>query len=137
MSYGTLASDVIQSSTTGTPPQFNDGSGTQIGTLCRAWVNFNPSSGSSAVIRASFNVSSVTYNATGDYTVNITNALVDANYSWVLGVSKASLTSGNNPTAYANESFAPTTSALRVMSNYVQTPQNQINPLYFTVGIFR
>ena len=79
MTYGIIATDTIQSSTTGTPPQFNDGSGAQIGTLCRAWVNFNGSGG--AVIRSSFNVSSVTRTATGTYTVNFTTAMSDANYS--------------------------------------------------------
>lgn len=48
----------------------------------KAWVNFN---GSTATIRTSYNVSSVTRNTTGDYTVNFTNALADANYSAVYG----------------------------------------------------
>lgn len=78
MAYGTLLIDVVQSSTTGTPPQFNDGSGTQVGTLCRAWVNFNGVT--TATIRASFNVSSVTRNGTGDYTINFTIAMPDTNY---------------------------------------------------------
>jgi hypothetical protein len=78
MAYGTLKADVIQSDTAGTPPQFNDGNGTQTGTLCRAWVNFN---GNTAAIRGSFNVSSVTRNSAGDYRVNFTNALIDANFS--------------------------------------------------------
>jgi hypothetical protein len=79
MAYGTAKVDVVQSSTAGTPPQFNDGNGTQTGTLCRAWVNFN---GTGTVsIRSSFNVSSITDNGTGDYTVNFTTAMPDANYS--------------------------------------------------------
>lgn len=45
---------------------------------CRAWVNFN---GTGAVaIRASGNVSSITDNGTGDYTINFTTAMPDANY---------------------------------------------------------
>lgn len=79
MPYGNLLADVVQSSTTGTPPQFNDGSGTQTGTLCRAWVNFNGSG--TVAIRASFNVSSITDNGTGDYTVNFTTAMPDVNYA--------------------------------------------------------
>lgn len=47
--------------------------------LCRAWVNFNGTG--TVAIRASFNVSSITDNGTGDYTVNFTTALVDANYA--------------------------------------------------------
>ena len=51
------------------------------GQLCRAWVNFN---GTGTVnIRASYNVSSITDNDTGDYTVNFTTAMVDGNYAFV------------------------------------------------------
>ena len=49
------------------------------GTTCKAWVNFNGTS--TVAIRASYNVSSITDNGTGDYTVNFTTALADANYS--------------------------------------------------------
>jgi hypothetical protein len=49
------------------------------GQLCRAWVNFDGTG--TVAIRASYNVSSITDNGTGDYTVNFTTALVDANYS--------------------------------------------------------
>jgi hypothetical protein len=79
MPYGNLLADVVQSSVTGTPPQFNDGSGTQVGTLCRAWVNFNGTG--TVAIRSSFNVSSITDNGVGSYTINFTNALPNANYS--------------------------------------------------------
>lgn len=78
MAYGTANVDTIQSSTANTPVQFNDGNGTQVGTLCRAWVNFNGTG--TVAIRASFNVSSITDNGTGNYTVNFTNALNDANF---------------------------------------------------------
>jgi hypothetical protein len=47
--------------------------------LCKAWVNFNGTG--TVAIRASYNVSSITDNGTGDYTVNFTTALADANYS--------------------------------------------------------
>jgi hypothetical protein len=46
--------------------------------LCRAWVNYKGTA--TRAIRGSYNVSSVTYNSTGDYTINFTNALVDGNY---------------------------------------------------------
>lgn len=46
---------------------------------CKAWVNFN---GTGVVaIRGGYNVSSITDNAKGDYTVNFTNAMVDGNYA--------------------------------------------------------
>jgi hypothetical protein len=47
---------------------------------CRAWVNFNGTT-SPGTIRASGNVSSVTRNGTGDFTVNFSTAIGDANYA--------------------------------------------------------
>ena len=79
MAYGSVLTDTVQSSTAGTPVVFKDGNGTQIGTLCRAWVNFNGTG--TVAIRGSFNVSSITDNGTGDYTVNFTTAMPDANYA--------------------------------------------------------
>ena len=46
----------------------------------RAWVNFNGTG--TVAIRASGNVTSITDNGTGDYTVNFTNALPDVNYAF-------------------------------------------------------
>jgi len=59
--------------------KFNSGFGS-VGTAygCRAWVNFNGTG--TVAIRASGNVSSITDNGTGDYTVNFTNAMPDTNY---------------------------------------------------------
>lgn len=51
--------------------------------VCRAWVNFNGTG--TPAIRASFNVTNITDNGTGDYTVNFTTAMPDANYAGVFG----------------------------------------------------
>ena len=60
--------------------QFNSGYGSVATAYgCRAWVNFNGTG--TVAIRASGNVSSITDNGTGDYTVNFTTAMPDANYS--------------------------------------------------------
>ena len=60
--------------------QFNSGYGSVATAYgCRAWVNFNGTG--TVAIRASGNVSSITDNAAGDYTVNFTTAMVDANYN--------------------------------------------------------
>ena len=75
----TLNVTTIQSNTASTPPVINDSAGTQIGTFCRAWVNFNGTG--TVAIQASFNVSSVTDGGVGVYTVNFTTAMPDANYS--------------------------------------------------------
>ena len=74
---------VLGTSPTLTTPTFNSASlvtisGTAPLYMCRAWVNFNGTG--TVAIRASGNVSSITDNGTGDYTVNFTTALVDANY---------------------------------------------------------
>lgn len=47
---------------------------------CRAWVNFNGTG--TVAIRASGNVTSITDNGTGNYTVNFTTAMPDANYAY-------------------------------------------------------
>jgi hypothetical protein len=60
--------------------QFNSGYGSVATAYgCRAWVNFNGTG--TVAIRASGNVSSITDNATGDYTVNFATAMPDANYA--------------------------------------------------------
>lgn len=51
---------------------------------CRAWVNFNGTG--TVAIRASGNVSSITDNGVGDYTVNFTTAMPDANYASTTGI---------------------------------------------------
>ena len=48
---------------------------------CRAWVNFNGTG--TVAIRGSGNVTSITDNGTGDYTVNFTTAMTDTNFSTV------------------------------------------------------
>jgi hypothetical protein len=64
--------------------QFNSGYGSVATAYgCRAWVNFNGTG--TVAIRESGNVSSITDNGTGEYTVNFTTAMSDANYSVVVG----------------------------------------------------
>lgn len=62
----------------------SDGTNSTSSTNCiqgsaKAWVNFNGVG--TPAIRAAFNVGSITKNGTGDYTVNFTTAMSDANYS--------------------------------------------------------
>ena len=88
--------NVLGTSPTLTTPTFDSAqlptiSGTAPLYMCRAWVNFNGTG--TVAIRASGNVSSITDNGTGDYTVNFTTALADANYS--LSGTAAISSSGN------------------------------------------
>ena len=55
---------------------------------CRAWVNFNGTG--TVAIRGDGNVTSITDNGTGDYTVNFTTAMPDANYTTVGTASQTS-----------------------------------------------
>jgi hypothetical protein len=59
--------------------QFATVSGTAPIYPCRAWVNFNGTG--TIAIRASGNVSSITDNNIGNYSINFTTAMTDANYS--------------------------------------------------------
>ena len=77
-------------------PQANGGSGQSSMGICQAWANFNSSSGS-AVIRASYNVSSITVSSTGLYYLSFTNPLVDANYALMGAVSNNSGSTSNVP----------------------------------------
>jgi hypothetical protein len=58
---------------------YGSGSATAYG--CRAWVNFNGTG--TPAIREDGNVTSITDNGTGDYTVNFTTSISDANYAAV------------------------------------------------------
>jgi hypothetical protein len=82
----TLTSAVLAANSVGAT-QIANGSVTaaKLGTneqkqIAKAWVNFNGTT-SPGTIRSQYNVSSVTKNGTGDYTVNFTTAMTDANYS--------------------------------------------------------
>ena len=52
--------------------------------MAKAWVNFNGQG--TVAINSAYNVSSITDNAQADYTVNFTNSMANANYSFSLGV---------------------------------------------------
>lgn len=82
--------------------------GTEVYTA-KAWVNFNGSG--TVAIRASGNTTSITDNGVGDYTVNFTTAMVDANYAFNL--SRGTLPS-NGIIIQPDFLTVPTTSAMRV-----------------------
>ena len=76
---------------------FNSGYGSSaVAYGCRAWVNFNGAG--TVAIRESGNVSSITDNGTGDYTVNFTNALADANYAFLATTEGSAVATENNGT---------------------------------------
>jgi len=102
---------------------------------CRAWVNFNGTG--TVAIRASGNVSSITDNGTGDYTVNFTTAMPDANYSFTMGY----VPDGIYPSAAFARQFQTQTvsaSSIRVRSLYQDVSGGGVLDYpYLSVAIFR
>ena len=110
-STGTLAtaeSTLTQFSASGSAPVY----------AARAWVNFNGTG--TVAIRGSGNVSSITDNGTGDYTVNFTTAMPNANYAVALGSTQ--LNNANSDMGFlirgttAAGATTKTTTTLRVIS---------------------
>jgi len=94
----------------------------------KAWVNFNGTG--TVAIRDSLNVGSITDNGTGQYTVNFTNALSDANYSVVCS---GKGTDNNRYTGLLND---PTTASCSVYGHYHSDSSFQDMPV-MCASIFR
>jgi hypothetical protein len=106
------------------------------GQLCRAWVNFDGTG--TVAIRASFNVSSITDNGTGDYTINFTNAMTDANYSST--VTANNITNVTSIGDFATDNSAKSPSAYRVIAKYVNIAGSNylaLDPGSVSIAIFR
>lgn len=88
--------------------KFNNASAVENGKLCRAFVRFN-GSGTISIL-SSFNVSSITDNATSDYTVNFSEAMVDANFAVVIAMAH-SANFGDGNRVYAHHRTSTTGSA--------------------------
>jgi hypothetical protein len=103
----------------------------------RAWVNFNGTG--TVAIRASYNVSSITDNGAGWFSVNFTTAMADTNYGVALSSSYAN--NGGNIIQYLNVNnggveVAPTTS--KVDTTFINVSNNNVaDPKYVYISIFR
>lgn len=94
--------------------QFNSGFGSSATAYgCRSWVNFNGTG--TIAIRGSGNVSSITDNGTGDYTINFTNAMSDANYSAVCTGENTIGATRNGPSVVNYHTLAA--GSLRILTN--------------------
>ena len=99
--------------------------------LCKAWVNFNGTG--TVAIRASYNVSSITDNGTGNYTVNFTTPMVDSNYC-VQGTMGNSSAGANAIIPTNNGAVLPATTSIYV-GFYVYGAAS--DPTYAYISIFR
>ena len=103
--------------------------------VAAAWVNFNGTG--TVAIRDSFNVTSITDNATGDYTVNLTAAMDNANYAVVCTGHQTS-TDASYRNAQPSETNPPTTTAIRIYTIYVSASSNRTKSdiAYINVSVF-
>ena len=127
---------IVNASPTNGLVQTADGSGVLkvqsngVTTNALAWVSIAGSA--SPTIRSSYNVSSITRNSAGDYTITFTTALADANYSAVVTNSLNAATGYTYPQVFSSASAAtaPTTSSFRVGTN------SNTDPVYMNAIVF-
>ena len=125
-STGTLAtaeSTLTQFNASGSAPVY----------ACRAWCRFTGTTTGTNAPTAGGNVSTVTRNSTGDYTINFTTAMPDANYAFIC---TASFTGDGSVITLVSA----TTTALRITTDYVSSLAGSSTPLDTTsvnVAIFR
>jgi hypothetical protein len=116
----------INASPTNGLVQTADGSGVLkvqsngVTTNALAWVNFD---GTAGAIRSSYNVTSVTKNSAGDYTINFTTAMTDANYVFMGSVA-------SNATFSSTVPIVKSATQLGAPSNKTTTACEIITPYY-------
>ena len=109
---------------------FPDSTSMQTGQqACKAWVNFNGTG--TVAIRGGYNVSSITDNGTGDYTVNFTTAMPDANYAVIRSVD---YDNGGGGTIYVTEVISVVTTGVRVISANNTSARYDVNR--YEIAIF-
>ena len=115
------------------------------GVAAKAWVNFDgtkdttgatSTANTNRLIRASENVASVLRNAQGDYTVNFTTAMTDANYATTGLNDSPDGFAGRGGTTFHN-SVAPTAAAVRIETASVQNASGPRDCSIVCVTIFR
>jgi hypothetical protein len=111
-------------------PTISDGTNSTSSTNCiqgsaKAWVQFT-----GGTINASYNVSSLTTNGSGDYTVNFTNAFADNKYAFTgaSGISASFSVIGVG-------GYAPTTSSCRFLNQSLNG--SNTTPTYASLLFFR
>jgi hypothetical protein len=130
----------LRGTASATAPVFQDSAGTQIGTLARAWVNFDGTG--TVAIRAAFNVSSIVDHAIGAYSVVFATAMPDVNYSAVISTSPSYGVTRNCSVLMASTQaateVAPTTSQYRFSTGQGNNSAGtEYDAKYITASFFR
>jgi hypothetical protein len=130
----TLTNKTLTSPTLTTPnidsAQVSTVSGSAPLFMARAWVNFNGTG--TVAIRGSGNVSSITDNGTGNYTVNFTTAMTDANYA----ITGAGGEGGTTGMGQRTPSIG-TVSTSSVLIASINQDATYVDPVYCCISIFR
>jgi hypothetical protein len=119
---GTLVLDTLQNGA-GT---YSTSADNVIRGCAKAWVNFT---GSSGAINGGYNVSSVTRNSTGNYRVNFTTAMPNANYAVCPSTHAGSYTSGGQTIQFGMETSSDTT------TTYVNLYNSNSSGTFFDIGL--
>jgi hypothetical protein len=131
---GTLITSTLQGTT------LTDGTNSTSTTNCiqgsaKAWVNFNGTG--TVAIRASYNVSSITDDGTGQYTINFTTAFANTNYSTIGSGYPAS----SGSPAFTNATrvitaFSNTSSSCRIQICRSDTNSFDVDSTEMNVAVF-
>jgi hypothetical protein len=113
------------------PAALSTASGSAPSYSARAWVNFNGTG--TVAIRASGNVSSITDNSVGNYTVNFATAMPDANYSYCGSHSSGS--GGVSSFILNNVGVTAPTTTAAVVGCFISGAG--ADPLYVNIAFFR
>ena len=127
---GAALTSLTSANLTGALPAISGAALTGIAAPVKAWVNFNGTG--TVAIRASFNVSSITDNGIGDYTVNFAVAMTDANFSYSHAYS--SEVSGQHTVGFFESSSAST---LRVRHYNALNSNNRVDKAMVAIAVFR
>ena len=106
--------------------------------LVKAWILFDGTT-STPTILGSYNVSSITDNGAGDYTINFTTAMANINYATVATASNTAAGTGiiittNSNGVGGNYTTAPTTTAVRMLAFARATGTNTDSP-YISLAV--
>ena len=110
---------------------FPDSTSMQTGQqACKAWVNFDGTG--TVAIRESYNVSTITDNGSGDYTVNFTTAMPDANYAPAIATQR----NGINSAVWGSVKHDSTMATSNVRIATVDVTPTPTDPIGVFVAIF-
>ena len=103
-------------------PVFKNSSGTEIGQLAKAWVNFNGTG--TVAFRDDFNFSSITDLGVGYYSLNFTTSMSNANYCTVIGTRSRP---AGNVYHQITTVHAQSTSAVQITHQQIEGSSNTIS----------